>query len=854
MKRLLSGSRKSARKDPAKTPPRPAKDAAAQQKALTDLLAKAEAVLAQKGPEAAATLLSAAHGPLQPAERIALLGQSVLPRDPKTALLLAQQASARDRSSVAAWLLAGTAQDKLGFHEGAESALKIVVQSPRARPEQVMHAANLLARHGPEAQTLALAAAYRAYIALGRPLSRASQLLYIAQRAADWPLAATLTAELRAAFAKGQFDPAWGSPRTHANWCDSVEWSAELMRSFSRHAVPQLRTDRPRPEPLEGRRLRIGYLSSDFREHPSARLIKGMLRHHDRSRVQVTLYCSGWDDGSAVRREVLSLAEAAYSVSQLSDQAAADLMRSHKLDVLVDLNGPTKGQRLGILAQRPAPVLVHYLGWPGSLGGRIVDYVVGDAYVVPPAQDRLLPEPMIRLGSTYWVSDYDTQPPQKALTRAEAGLPQGDWRVIGMFNGIEKVSAEVWTCWMQILAQVPNALLWLLDPGAGARANIARATEAAGIDPRRIVIAPRLPQAAHLARLALCDLMLDPWPCGGHTTTSDALSVGVPVVALEGKTFAARVNGSLLRAAGLGSLVAPDVATYATLAVGLLRNRAELARVRDYVATISPIRDLFDSASKTRQFEAALREAVRRALAGQSPVTLEAPVLLQRELATAPAAPQPPASAPDRRLPLVLVCGPWGSGTSAVTAVLQAGGLTVPGPHVAVNDPRTPDTGETLAFRAVMRSILSETTLEPLVDAATARKALERLRDRVLRPQAPAGVGPLVLKHALSMLCLPLLAQVFDLRLVVVARRYAQIEATRTRRGWAAPYGRASAPRMYRALRAFVTETGTPCHVVPYHTLMRDPQALVPPLLAFAGAPATPEAVAAAIRALAPRG
>lgn len=364
MKRLLSGSRKSARKDPAKTPPRPAKDAASQQKALTDLLAKAEVVLADKGHEAAATLLSAAHSPLQPAERIALLGQSVLPRDPKTALLLAQQASARDRSSVAAWLLAGTAQDKLGFQEGAESALKIVVQSPLARPEQVMHAANLLARHGPEAQALALAAAYRAYIALGRPLPRASQLLYIAQRAADWPLVATLTAELRAAFAKGQFDPAWGSPRTHVNWCDSVEWNAGLMQSFSRHAVPQVRSDRPRPEPLEGRRLRIGYLSSDFRDHATARLIKGMLRHHDRSRVQVTLYCSGWDDGSALRREVLSLAEAAYSVSQLSDQAAADLMQSHKLDLLIDLNGPTKGQRLGILALRPAPVLVHYLGWP----------------------------------------------------------------------------------------------------------------------------------------------------------------------------------------------------------------------------------------------------------------------------------------------------------------------------------------------------------------------------------------------------------------------------------------------------------------------------------------------------------
>lgn len=331
------------------------------------------------------------------------------------------------------------------------------------------------------------------------------------------------------------------------------------------------------------------------------------------------MYCSGWDDGSALRRELEAHFSHVHRVAQLSDAAAAELIRSHGIDVLVDLNGPTRAHRMGILVRRPAPVQIHYLGWPGSTGGRGIDYLIADDYVIPPGREQDYPERLIRLVPTYQVNGYGQRAP--APLRSDFGLPEYG-PVLGAFNQIRKVGATVWVTWMRILSAVPEATLWLLDPGPLARRHIAGFTAGRGIDPKRIVVAPPTGQVAHLARLQCCDLMLDPWPYGGHTTTSDALHAGVPVIALEGTNFASRVSGSLLRAAGLSALVRPDRDAYVRTAVDLLRHPEKLARVRRFIAEEVAGSPLFDMASRARQLEYAYRFACERAISGLPPTNI----------------------------------------------------------------------------------------------------------------------------------------------------------------------------------------------------------------------------------------
>nr|MDH4393598.1 glycosyltransferase family 25 protein [Aquabacterium sp.] len=451
-------------------------------------------------------------------------------------------------------------------------------------------------------------------------------VLYIAQRTASWDEVAQLTAQLRAAHAAGQTAEANESPRTHLNWCGDEAANMAVLQVWSRQlrgkATPPAA---PLVAPLAGRRLRVGYLSSDFRDHPTSRLILGVLRHHDHSQLELHLYCSGWDDGSVLRKAVVACADQVHNVAKLSDSDAAALIRSHGIDVLVELNGPTRAHRLGILAQRPAPVQIGYLGWPGSYGGGLADYIVADEVVAPAEAGPLYPEQLIRLHKTYQANDHAREQPGERPTRQQCGLPAHGGPVLGVFNAINKIDSTVWLAWLQVLRAVPDAVLWLLDPGTAARQNIAAFTRAQGVDPRRVLVAPRLPQAAHLARMGWCDLMLDPWPYGGHTSTTDALLAGVPVLALAGTNFASRVSGGLLAAAGLGKFVQPDVDSYVRMAIHLLRTPATLQRAKAFIAERLMTSDLVDAQRRTRQLESAYQRAAARAAAGQPPVQLPAP-------------------------------------------------------------------------------------------------------------------------------------------------------------------------------------------------------------------------------------
>ena len=628
--------------------------------------------------------------------------------------------------------------------------------------------------------------------------------------------------QLRDAYQSGSAQTLLEGPRTHVLWCDQEAISIRLMQQWQRRALP---ASSPLPglviRPLQQRKLRIAYLASDFREHPTARLLMGAIRHHDKQRLEVVLYCSGWDDGSPMRQSLLALADEVHSVAMLSDQEAAQRIRDDRIDVLIELNGPTRANRMGILSWRPAPVQISYLGWPGSVGGGSVDYIIGDDVTIPAGSQSLYPERVIRLPGVYQINDHASLP-MPATPRPRISGTDGKL-VLGMFNAINKVRGEVWQAWMQILKAVPNALLWVLDPGPTARANLLTATQAAGISSDRILLAKPMPQQAHLQRLRAADLMLDPWPYGGHTSTTDALHAGVPVLALRGGSFAARVSAALLLAAGLDELVANDPQDYVARAIGLLQHQSRLTKLQEDLPARLAGSLLLDSRRRTRHLESAYVAAFQRAAQGLPPSHLQI-----MSHASSPAL-------AEIRMPLVLVVGPWSSGTSAVAGALARAGLQAPGPHVRINDPRTPETTEMLAFQQVLRELASEQTLTMQTSREEAFIRLKRFRDQHLSGMAQPAQPPLMLKHALAALFLPELANLFDLRVVGVLRPHVQIEQTRLRRGWHAGLGRQGAEGIYQALFGYLCESRTPFHLVRFQDLQEKPGQTLRELYGFCG-------------------
>jgi len=836
-----------------------------QQVSLTQVLQQAGRLAsADKMPEAIAFLEKfagkfARTDGQPPLQLVDLLVQGVTRmrmHNPAGAVKLAKEATQRDPELTVAWVMLSGLLDRLGDTDGAKEACLKVVGSKTATPEQIIAASNLLVRYRED--KIANDSAKKAFDALGRPLEWASAVLYIAQRVADWPFVKELTDQLLEGHKAGKTRESRESPRTNLLWCGDEAINVEVLKQWSDQALAGEVAPRPEPTPIEGRRVRVGYLSSDFRDHPTSRLINGLLRHHDRNKFEVFLYCSGWDDGSAMRREVESNVDHVHTVSSLGDAAAARLIRSHGIDVLVELNGPTRANRMGILRWGAAPVQIDYLGWPGTVGGRVVDYVVGDGYCVPPGVEKLYPEKVIRLHQTYQVNDYAAREVPPVPSRAKVGLPEGV-KVIGMFNAINKVNGEVWSVWMKILKAVPDSVLWVLDPGPVSRRNMGKACLAEGIEVRRVLAAPPVLQDAHLARLQCCDLMVDPWPYGGHTSTSDALFAGVPVVALAGTNFASRVSGGLLKAAGLEALVQPDVEGYIKMAVKLLRKPEELARLKAFIRESTPKADIFDARKRTRQLEAAYMSALQRRMEGKPPAHISfvgkgaqagakaapAPVTAIRPRETAPATNDP------GRLPLVLVCGPWSSGTSAVAGMLASAGLRAPGPYVAVNDPRTPATYEMKAFQGVLRGLASEETLQRTATPAAIVQALREFRDTVLKDALKNGGDgtdrPLMLKHALTALMLPEICEVFDTRIVCVVRPLADIEATRVRRKWPKSFGAAGAARVYQNLFDHLINRQTPFTLVRYSDVLNNSGHVVSELLRFCGVEADEKARAAAL-------
>lgn len=355
-------------------------------------------------------------------------------------------------------------------------------------------------------------------------------------------------------------------------------------------------------------RIRLGYLSADFREHAVATHIAPLAERHDRTRFEVLAFAHGPDDGSAMRRRLDRAFDAVIDVQQATDAELAGKIAAREIDILVELMGHTKGSRAGVLARRPAPVQVHYLGYPGTTGADFIDYQIVDPFVVPPEGQAYYTEKLAYLRDCFQINDRERPVADRVFRRGEHGLPENGF-VFCSFNNAYKITPQMFDIWMRLLDAVPGSVLWLSVGDPVALANLQREAAARGVAPQRLVFAGRIESPAeHLARYRLADLFLDTLPYNAHATASDALWAGLPVLTCAGRGFAARVAGSLLRAVGLAELVTGDLGAYEALALGLAREPERLGVLRRRLAGARSTAPLFDTGRTCRQIESAYRQ------------------------------------------------------------------------------------------------------------------------------------------------------------------------------------------------------------------------------------------------------
>ena len=363
--------------------------------------------------------------------------------------------------------------------------------------------------------------------------------------------------------------------------------------------------------------LRIGYVSSDLHNHATTHLLVEALELHDRARFEIIGFDYSANRASGYRTRILKAFDRVVAITGLSDAEAARRIAAEDIAIAVDLKGWTSGARPQFLAHRPAPLIVQWLGHPGTMGAPWIDYAIVDPVVAPPGSEPEFSEKLLRLPHCYQPNDR-----QRTIgpvpTRTEAGLPN-DGFVYCCFNQPFKINQAILELWLDLLRAVPNAVLWLKDDNRWATAALKQHARDTGIDPARLVFGHHLPLSAHLARLSLADLALDCVPCGSHTTASDALWAGVPQIAYLGDTFAARVSASLLTAVGLPELVVRTATEYRDLAVRLATDREMLDTLRAKLAANRLTTPLFDSRRFVRNLEAGYEAIWKRCVTGLSP-------------------------------------------------------------------------------------------------------------------------------------------------------------------------------------------------------------------------------------------
>lgn len=439
------------------------------------------------------------------------------------------------------------------------------------------------------------------------------------RQAAAWARLPEWQARIEAAMQQGR---AAVSPLT---------WQAQSGDAASNRLCSSLAARRylPAPVPLPAKRalspgrIRIAYLSADYVQHAVMRVLAEVFELHDRSRFEIYAYAYGERQSGGMNERLRHAFEHYVDASAMSDEQAARHIHAQGIDIAVDLMGYTRGERLGILARRPAPIAVNYIGYPGTLCLPFIDYIVGDATLMPPELAPHYSEAIVRLPHCYLPTDRQRPialpPPRQAL-----GLPP-DAFVFCAFSGNYKISPDIFAIWLRLLAAVPGSVLWLVKGSEDASANLRAQAQQADIDPARLVFAERTRFDQYLARYTLADLFLDTLPYNALATASDALWAGLPVLTCTGQTYVGRGATSIVRAAGLPELATSTLAEYEALALRLATRPAELAALRLRLQQNRAACPLHDTPAYTRHLEAAYTRMAQRWQSGQPPQSFDVP-------------------------------------------------------------------------------------------------------------------------------------------------------------------------------------------------------------------------------------
>lgn len=399
---------------------------------------------------------------------------------------------------------------------------------------------------------------------------------------------------------------------------DHLECARVWAKSLPRVIEKPFTYAPPRSGSKHGR-IRVGYLSADYNQHATALLVTELLERHDRERFEIFGYCFSNNDKSAIRQRIITAFDRFEPVIHLSHADAARRIHQDDIDILVDLKGYTAGARTEILVCRPAPIQVNYLGFPGTMGADFIDYIIADPFIAPMDQAQFYDEKIVHMPYSYQPNDTKRAFSDNIPTRADFGLPENAF-VFCCLNNTYKISAEIFAIWMRLLKAVPESVLWLMQLSDLGRDNLQREAASQGVDPSRLIFSPKLSVPNHLARQYLADLFLDTLPVNAHTTASDALWGGLPILTCAGNSFVSRVCGGLLHAVGLPELVTHSLEDYEAMALKLAREPETLAKIRSKLTRDQLVTTpLFNIEQYSRDLETAYEHMVALREAGKTP-------------------------------------------------------------------------------------------------------------------------------------------------------------------------------------------------------------------------------------------
>jgi protein O-GlcNAc transferase len=430
----------------------------------------------------------------------------------------------------------------------------------------------------------------------------------------DWAGVQSLISELESGISLGRLSVhpfAWNGI-THSQ--KSALLCAQLynLKHYPQIAAPALNKRSKKHE-----KIRIGYVSGDFRDHCTSQLLVGVLEQHDRSLFDIYIFDHGWDDGSRVRQRINDSGSIVAGIKDVNDARAAATIRDREIDILIHLNGYYGEHRTGIFAHRCAPIQVNYLGFAGTLGSDYIDYIIADRHIIPEDDRNFFSEKVVYLPNCYQSNDDKKELGGYNFSRSSVGLPENGF-VFCCFNNFYKIMPDIFDIWMNILKRVEGSVLWILDVGEAA-GNLRNEACRCGVEPDRIVSAPYASLTEHLGRHRLADLFLDTLPYNAHTTASDALWAGLPVLTRTGKTFPGRVASSMLTAIGLPELITKTPQAYKDLAVELATNPNKLAAIKRRLEANRLTSPLFDTKLYTRHIEKAYAAMYQRYHDGLDP-------------------------------------------------------------------------------------------------------------------------------------------------------------------------------------------------------------------------------------------